>query len=168
MASWPHFAGFEATLLVVSVTPSRVQAGRIHVAVRRKNASSSLTTLGTVVFVLTAPSPASSQLPRIITQFGWQKFFCRWTTSLEQSTQQSSTLWQLDMDFGQVTQLQKTFSFVWDCGALWHFVIWCTAYKFIYLLLFPALHAPCFPSSASLPCLFFFSLSLPYPPHPLP
>ena len=56
----------------------------------------------------------------------WQKFLCRWTTSLEQSA--------LSMDFGLFRQLLKTFFFVWDCDTLVTFCFWCAVYKLIYFI----------------------------------
>jgi len=90
-ATRPQFVGFEATSLVASVMLSRVQAGRrgIQVAARPKPAvlaeECQIISNDPGRCYLRSANANVCTVPR--------KFLCRWTMSLEQSTQHSATAW---------------------------------------------------------------------------
>ena len=100
VATRPHYTGFKQLhWLPVQCWPEYKLAmikfkswqGQTHRTWQR-NASSSLTTLGAVISVLPTSTSTSAFDLRTSTWLA-DKFLCRWTTNLEQTTQHSPTTW---------------------------------------------------------------------------
>jgi len=140
-ATRPHFVGSELVRqlhLFASATPNRVQAGRssIQVAARPNPAvpGGGMPAHHQLPWALSSSFCQRQRLHRRENQYsiGRQKFFCRWTTNLEQSTQHSATAWH--GLWTVQTTIEDKFRLSETAAHLWHFYAPVEIHSFTYLL----------------------------------